>query len=92
MELGTHTEEDGREYHDSVEVKDKHREQAAKMQEAYLDDRPTVVMPGSDNTVTGTAVHDWVDEDGNPKYGDGENADVAEKEDPAPTAEPLAGK
>ena len=27
-------------------------------------------MPGSDDTVAGTAVADWLDDDGNPKYGD----------------------
>jgi hypothetical protein len=50
------------------EAKDK----AAKMMQAYQDDRPTLVLPGSGKTITGTAVGDWLDEDGNPKYGDGE--------------------
>lgn len=35
---------------------------------AYQDDRPTSVLPGSDGTVSGTAVTDWLDDDGNPKY------------------------
>lgn len=35
---------------------------------AYEDNRPTSVLPGSDGTVSGTAVSDWLDDDGNPKY------------------------
>jgi hypothetical protein len=45
---------------------------AATTMQAYEDDRPTLVLPGSGKTITGTAVGDWLDEDGNPKYGDGE--------------------
>ncbi|WNG82792.1 hypothetical protein C6A86_003565 [Mycobacterium sp. ITM-2016-00316] len=35
---------------------------------AYEDNRPTSVLPGSDGTVSGTAVTDWLDGDGNPKF------------------------
>lgn len=35
---------------------------------AYEDNRPTSVLPGSDGTVTGTAVSDWLDDDGKPIY------------------------
>jgi hypothetical protein len=52
----------------SPEVTESAKEEAAKMASAY-DDRPTAVLPGSHNTVTGTAINDWLDEDGNPKYG-----------------------
>lgn len=52
------------------EVTDEHKERAKEMAEAYEDDRPTVSMPGTSNTVTGQAVADWVDEDGKPKYGE----------------------
>lgn len=34
------------------------------------DDRPTAVMPGTGGTVSGTAVSDWLDDEGNPKYDD----------------------
>lgn len=54
-----------------VEVTDSAREKAAEMVRAY-EDRPTAVLPGSHNTITGTAVNDWLDDDGNPKYGQGE--------------------
>jgi hypothetical protein len=69
------------------EVTDEHREKAKEMATAYEDDRPTVSMPGTANTVTGQAVADWVDEDGNPKYGevpDGgvDEADVLGKREP----------
>lgn len=50
-----------------VEVTESAREAAAEMVKAY-EDRPTAVLPGSDNTVAGTAVNDWLDDDGNPKY------------------------
>ena len=49
------------------------KEKAAKMMEAY-EDRPTLVLPGSGKTITGTAVNDWLDEDGNPKFADGESS------------------
>ena len=38
---------------------------AAEMMTAY-EDRPTLVLPGTGGTVSGTAVNDWLDEDGNP--------------------------
>jgi hypothetical protein len=31
----------------------------------YDADRPTVSLPGSDGTVSGTAINDWLDDDGN---------------------------
>lgn len=43
------------------------KKQAAEMMVAY-EERPTVVLPGSGGAVSGTAVNDWLDEDGNPKY------------------------
>ncbi|MCV7175502.1 hypothetical protein [Mycolicibacterium sphagni] len=44
------------------------RAKAKEMMKAY-EDRPTAVLPGSHNTVTGTAVNDWLDDDGQPIYG-----------------------
>jgi len=37
------------------------------MARAY-EDRPTAVLPGSHGTVTGTAINDWLDDDGQPIY------------------------
>jgi hypothetical protein len=50
------------------------KKRAADMMTAY-EDRPTVVLPGSGGMITGTAVNDWLDDDGNPKFGDGEGSD-----------------
>ncbi|MDT5001774.1 MAG: hypothetical protein QOK12_3879 [Mycobacterium sp.] len=52
------------------DVTDEHRERAKEMAKAYDDDRPTVSVPGTSNTVTGQAVADWLDDEGNPKYGE----------------------
>jgi hypothetical protein len=41
------------------------RAEAKEMAGAY-EDRPTAVLPGSDRTVTGTAINDWLDDDGQP--------------------------
>jgi hypothetical protein len=43
------------------------KRKAAEMMTAYQD-RPTLVLPGTGGMVSGTAVNDWLDEDGNPKY------------------------
>ena len=48
------------------------KEKAAEMMTAYKE-RPTLVLPGTGGAVSGTAVGDWLDDDGNPKYGDDEN-------------------
>lgn len=52
------------------EVTDEHREKAKEMAKSQDDDRPTVTMPGTDGAVAGTAVNDWLDDDGKPKYSD----------------------
>jgi hypothetical protein len=52
-----------------MEISDSAKEKAKEMAKSY-EDRPTVVLPGSDGTVAGTAINEWLDEDGNPKYGD----------------------
>lgn len=49
------------------EVKEEHKEQAAEMMKAYKDEA-TVVLPGSGGMVSGTAVNDWLDEEGNPQH------------------------
>lgn len=57
------------------EVTDEHREVAKEMRKEYEEERPTIVMPGTGGTVAGTAVNEWVDENGEPKFGkeDGED-------------------
>ncbi len=51
-----------------VELSEESAEEVQRMAEAY-DDRRTVVMPDTGRTVTGTAVNDWLDDEGNPKFG-----------------------
>src|SRR5918998_1952734 len=45
------------------EVTDEAKEKAKEMAESYDDDLQTTTLPGSDGTVAGTAVTDWVDEE-----------------------------
>jgi hypothetical protein len=52
------------------EVTEEHHARAKEMMESYDDQRPTITLPGSGGAVAGTAVNEWVDDDGNPKYGD----------------------
>ncbi len=49
------------------EINEEHKAQAAEMMKAYKE-QPTVVLPGSGGMVSGTAVNDWLDEDGNPQH------------------------
>jgi len=51
------------------EVDESAKEKAKEMRKAYKDDIDTVALPGSDRTVTGTAVNEWLDDEGNPKFG-----------------------
>jgi hypothetical protein len=62
------------------ELSDEGKEKVRKMQEAYDDDRPTAVLPGTDGTITGVAINEWLDDDGNPKFGK-EKQEEREKED-----------
>jgi hypothetical protein len=61
-------EPEEREPTEKPEVTDEHREKAKEMAKSMNDDRPTIKLPGSDGAVAGTAVNDWVDDDGNPKF------------------------
>jgi hypothetical protein len=58
--------EDDRQPTEKPEPDEEDKKKAAEMMTAY-EDRPTLVLPGSAAMVTGTAVNDWLDEDGNPK-------------------------
>jgi hypothetical protein len=61
---------------DKPEPDEKAKERAAEMMTAYQD-RPTLVLPGTGGAVSGTAVNDWLDEDGNPKYANDPDAPAA---------------
>ena len=44
------------------EVTEEHKQKAKEMARSYDEDRPTTTLPGSDGTISGTAVTDWVDD------------------------------
>ena len=62
---------------DKPEVTDEHKEKAKEMAKAYDEQRPTTKMPGTDGAVAGTAVNDWIDDDGNPKFSEKDKKDDA---------------
>ncbi|HWF27807.1 MAG TPA: hypothetical protein VG327_05405 [Mycobacterium sp.] len=56
------------------------KKKAAEMMTAY-EDRPTLVLPGTSGMVSGTAVNDWLDEEGNPRINEEAGDDQGEDED-----------
>lgn len=52
------------------DITDEHKEKAKEMRKDYEEDRPTTTMPGTGGAVSGTAVNEWIDDEGNPKYAD----------------------
>ena len=75
-------QEEGQQVTEKPDPDEDDKEKAAEMMTAY-EDRPTLVLPGTGGTVSGTAVNDWLDEDGNPKgAGDdqGEDAKAAKEQ------------
>jgi hypothetical protein len=54
---------------EAPELSEEGKEEVRRMQDAYDESRPTAVMPGTDRTITGTAVSEWLDDEGNPKFG-----------------------
>jgi hypothetical protein len=68
--------EEGKEF----ELSDEGKEQVQRMQSAYDDERETVALPGTDNTITGVAINDWLDDDGNPKFGKDEQHNKDEEQ------------
>jgi hypothetical protein len=63
------------------ELSDEGKEQVEQMQAAYKDDRPTAVLPGTGGTITGVAVNEWIDDDGNPKFGKDEQQKEQQDDD-----------
>lgn len=56
------------------------KEKAAEMMKSY-EDRPTLIVPGSGGAISGTAVNDWLDDEGNPKFADDEDAPANKAKD-----------
>src|ERR1700759_3295985 len=63
------------------ELSEEGKEAVQRMQAAYDDDRETVALPGTDNTITGVAINEWLDDDGNPKFGKDEQQNKDEQQD-----------
>jgi hypothetical protein len=59
--------EEGKE--ETHELSEEGKQEVQRMRDTYDDDRPTVALPGTDNTITGVAINEWLDDDGNPKFG-----------------------
>jgi hypothetical protein len=70
---------------ETPELSEEGRKQVEQMQEAYNDDRQTAVLPGTDGTITGVAINEWLDDDGNPKFGQDkkQEGDDAQQDDDA---------
>jgi hypothetical protein len=73
--------EEGKE--ETPELSEEGKEEVQRMRDTYDDERPTVALPGTDNTITGVAINEWLDDDGNPKFGKDEqkNKDEQKKDD-----------
>ncbi len=86
-EHNTHRQSDAERYEsgqlaEKPTPSDEHKKRAEQMAQSYNEKRPTTVLPGSDSTVTGTAVNDWIDDDGTPVLGDvAENRQEAAERD-----------
>jgi hypothetical protein len=77
------SEQEDRPLTEKPDVTDEHKEKAQEMRKEYVEDRATVIMPGSGGTVAGTAVNEWLDDDGNPKFGDSSDGDKSGGDKPA---------
>jgi hypothetical protein len=64
---------------ETPELSDEGKKEVEQMQQAYEDDRQTAVLPGTDGTITGVAINEWLDDDGNPKFGKDEQQEDGDK-------------
>ena len=64
---------------EEFELSDEGKEKVKEMRAAYDDDRQTAVLPGTDGTITGVAINEWLDDDGNPKFGQDEQQEKDSK-------------
>ena len=71
---------DEKDQNNSPDLSEEGKQKVEEMQNAYDDDRPTVALPGTDNTITGVAINEWLDDDGNPKFGKDEQQDKQKQE------------
>jgi hypothetical protein len=66
---------------ETPELSDEGKEKVEQMRATYDDDRQTAVLPGTDGTITGVAVNEWLDDDGNPKFGKDDQKKKDEEQD-----------
>ena len=78
QDSGDHPERAGQ-LAEKPEVDESAKEKAKEMRKAYNDDIKTAVLPGSGRTVTGTAINAWLDDEGNPKFGNKDKKDNEDK-------------
>jgi hypothetical protein len=78
-ETSEQADEDGKS--ETPELSDEGKEKVKQMRATYDDDRETAVLPGTDGTITGVAVNEWIDDDGNPKFGKDEQKKKSEEQD-----------
>lgn len=71
---------------ETPELSEEGKEKVRQMQQAYDDDRPTAVLPGTGGTITGTAINEWLDDEGNPKFGKDEEQ-KKQREDSKPESQ-----
>lgn len=64
---------------EKFELSEEGKEQVRQMRATYEDDRETAVLPGTGGTITGVAINEWLDDDGNPKFGKDEQQEKESK-------------
>ena len=65
---------------ETPELSEEGKEKVRRMREAYDEDRPTAVLPGTGGTITGVAINEWLDDEGNPKFGKDKQQENAKNE------------
>lgn len=73
------------------EPNEDNKKQAAEMMEAYKE-KPTIVLPGTGGSVSGTAVNEWLDDDGSPRHEVVEGSQDQAKGDEAREERDLQGQ
>ena len=63
-----------------IKLSEEGRKEVHGMVEAYKD-KPTVALPGTHGAISGTAINEWVDEEGNPKFGSPKERPFAQESD-----------
>lgn len=64
---------------DKFDLSEEGQEKVRQMRATYDDDRETAVLPGTGGTITGVAINEWLDDDGNPKFGKDEQKEKDQK-------------